>query len=71
MATWPSRCFPEGHIGMFEICSFAIFSKVFIAGFSITCPFRFHDIDVGSPLSINRGQFEVVGDKDGQVFADH
>ena len=71
MATGLIRCFPEGLIGMFDICIFAIFSKVFIAGFCMTCPFRFHDIEIGSPLSINRGQFEVVGDEDGKVFADH
>ena len=62
-------CFPEGLLGLFDSSCFASFSKVSVAGFSIICPVRFLEVDVGSPRSINRGQFEVDGDKDGQMFA--
>ena len=55
-------------LGLFDSCCFASFSKVFVAGFSITCPVRFLEV-VGSPRSINRGQFSADGDDDGQMIA--
>ena len=33
------------------------------------CPVRFLEVDVGSPRPINRGQFGVDGDVDGQMIA--
>ena len=45
------------------------FSKVFVAGFSTTFQVRFLEVDVGSPRPINRGQFGVDGDEDGQMMA--
>ena len=56
-------------LGLFDSCCFACFSKVFVAGFSITCSVRFYDVFIGSPWPYNRGQFGVVGDQDGQVIA--
>ena len=62
-------CFPKGLLGLFDNSCFASFSEVFVAGFSITCPVRFLEVDVGSPGPINRGQFGVYGDEDGQMIA--
>ena len=68
-ATGLIHCFPEGLLGLFDSSFFASFSKIFAAGFSIPCPDRFLEVDVGSPWPINRGQFGVDGDEDGQMFA--
>ena len=35
----------------------------------MTCPVRFPKADVGSPRPINRGQFGVDCDEDGQIIA--
>ena len=43
--------------------------KVFVAGFSMTCPVRFIEVDVGLTRPFNRGQFGVDGDEDGQMIA--
>ena len=63
-ATGFIHCFPEGLLGLFDS-----FSQVFAAGFSITCPVRLLEDDVGSPRPNNRGQFGVVGDENGQMIA--
>ena len=54
---------------MFDSSCLASFSKVFFIGFSIKFPVRFLEVDVGSPRPINRGQFGVDGDEDGQMIA--
>ena len=69
MATGFIHCFNEGLLGLFDRSCFTSFSKAFIAGFSIACPIRFLEVDVGSPWPINRGLFGVDGDEDGQVIA--
>ena len=61
--------FPEGLLGLFDSSCFASFSKVLLAGFSMTCPVRFLEVDVGSTRPNNRGQFGVDGDEDGQMIA--
>ena len=63
----PSRwrvLIPSGSMAVDEldnrIASFVsagVDSKVFVAGFSMTCPVRLLEVDVGSPRSINHGQF--------------
>ena len=63
------HCFPEGLLGLFDSSCFASFSQVFVAGFSITCPVRFLEVDVGSPRPINRGRCGVDGDEDWQMIA--
>ena len=68
-ATGHIHCFPEGLLGLFHSSCFASFNKVFLACLSITYPVRFFEIDVGSPRPINRGQFGVEGDEDGQMIA--
>ena len=68
-ATGLIHCFPEGRLGMFDSSCFASFSKVFVIGFSITCPVRFLEVDVGMSRHINCGQFGVDGDEDGQMIA--
>ena len=68
-ATGFIHCFPESLLGLFDSSSFANFSQVFVAGFSITCPVRFLEVDVGSLRPINHGQFGVDGDEDGQMIA--
>ena len=68
-ATGLIHCFPEGLLGLFDSSWFASFSKVFVAGFSISCPVSFLEVDVGSPRPINRGQLGVDGDEDGQIIA--
>ena len=60
--------FPEGFLGLFDSSWFASFSKVFVAGFSITCPVRFLEVDADSPRPINRGQYGVGGDEDWQMI---
>ena len=40
---------------------------MFVAGFSITYPFRFREVDVSTPRPIDRGQFRVDVDEDGQM----
>ena len=35
----------------------------------MTCPVRCLEIDVGSPRLVNRGQFGVDGDEEGQMIA--
>ena len=67
-ATGFIHCFPEGLLGLNDSSCFAIFSQVFVAGFSITCPVRCLEVDVGSPRRINRGQFGFHGDEDGQMI---
>ena len=52
---------------VFSACS-TVLRQVFVAGFSITCPVRLLEVDVGSPRPINRGQFRVDGDEDGQMI---
>ena len=61
-------CFPVGLLGLFDSSCFASFSQVIVAGFSITCPVNFLEVDVGSPRPINRGQFGVDGDEAGQMI---
>ena len=61
--------FPEGILDLFDASCFASFSKVFVAGFSITCPVIFLEVDVRSPWTFNRGQFGLNDDKDGQIIA--
>ena len=56
-------------LGLFDNSCFACFSQVFVAGFSITCPVCFLEVDVGSPRPINRGLLEIDGDEDGLVTA--
>ena len=63
------HCFPEGLLGLFDSSCHASFSKVLLAGFNITCPVRFLEVDVGSPRPNNRGQFGVDGDEDGQMIS--
>ena len=63
------HCFPEGFLGLFNSSCFSSFSKVFVAGFCITCPVRFLEVDVGSPRPIHSGQFGVDGHEDGQIIA--
>ena len=65
------NCFCEGLLGLFVSSCFARFRKIFIAGFNITCPVRFPEVDVGSPRPFNRGQFGVDCDEDGQMIAGH
>ena len=62
-ATGFIHCFPEGLLGLFDSSCFASFSLVFAAGFSIPCPVRILDIDIGSPM------FGVDGNVDGQMIA--
>ena len=68
-ATGFIHCFPEGLLGLFDSSCFASFSQVFVARFSITCQVRFLQVDVGSPRPINREQFGVDGNEDGQLIA--
>ena len=68
-ATGFIHCLPEGLFGLFDSSCFASFSQVFVAGFSMSCPVRILEVDVGSPRPINRGQFRVDGDEDGQMIA--
>ena len=68
-ATGFIHCFSEGIIGLLYSSCFARLSKVFAAGFNITCQVRFLEVDVGSTRPINRGQFGVDGDEDGQMTA--
>ena len=68
-ATGFIHCFPEGFLGLFDSSCFARFSKVFVARFSIACPGCLLEVVVGSPRPINRGQFRVDGDEDGQMIA--
>ena len=68
-ATGLIHCFPEGLPGLFDSSCFDTFSKVFIADFSIACPIRLLEVDVGSPRPINCGQYGVDGDEDGQMIA--
>ena len=64
------HCSPEGLLGLFDTSCFASFSKVFVAGFSITSPEPcLLEVDVDSPRPFNRGQFGVDGDEDGQMIA--
>ena len=68
-ATGLIHCFPEGLLGLFESSCSAIFTNGFVADFSITCPVRFREVDVGPPWPINSGQYGVDGDEDGQMIA--
>ena len=68
-ATGFIHCFPVGLLDLFDSSCFASVSKVFVAGFSITCPVRFLEVDVGSPRPINRGPFGDVGEEDWQMIA--
>ena len=67
-ATGLIHCFPEG-LGLFDSSCFTSFSKIYVACFSITCPVGFGKVDVSSLRPINRGQFGVDGDEDGQMIA--
>ena len=67
-ATGFIHCFPECFLGMVESSYFARFSKVFVAGFSMTCPVRFLEVDAGSTTPIKRGQSGVDGNEDGQML---
>ena len=66
-ATGLIHCFPEGLLCLFDSSCFAKFSKVFDAGFSITCPVRFLEVDVRLPRFINSVQFGVDGMKMGKL----
>ena len=59
--------FPDCLLGLFGSCCLASFSKLFVAGFSICYPVRFHEVDLGSPMPTNRGQFEIDGDEERQM----
>ena len=61
-ATGFIQCFPEGLLGLFNSLCFERFSKVY----RIACCFL--EADVSSPWPINRGQFAVDGDEDGQMI---
>ena len=63
------HCIPEGLLDLFDSSCFVSLSKVFVAGFSMACPFRFHEVDVLSPWPINHEQFRVDGYEDGQMIA--
>ena len=63
------QCFPEGLLGLLDSSCFANICMVFVVGFSITCPVRFLEVDVGSSSPINRGQLGEDGDEDGQMIA--
>ena len=63
------EAYPEGLLGLFDSSCLASFSKVFVAGFSMTCPFRFLEVVVASPRPITRGLFGVDGDEDEQMIA--
>ena len=63
-ATSLIHCFPEGLLGLFDSSCFASISKVFVAGFGITCPDRFVKVYLGSLRPINRGQYGVDGDEE-------
>ena len=54
--------FPKVFSACLTTC-FASFCKVFVAGFSITCPVHILEVDVGSPVPINHEQFGVDGDE--------
>ena len=62
------RSSTEG-LGLFDGSCFVNFSKVFVAGFSLTCPVRFREVDVDSPRPLIHGQFGDDGDEDGQMIA--
>ena len=62
-ATGLINCFPVGLLGLFDGSCFDSFCKVFAAGLSIMCPVHFREVDVGSPTTINRGQFGVDSDE--------
>ena len=68
-ATGLIHCFPEGLFGLFDSSCLASFSKVIVTGFSITCPVRFLEVDVGSPRPIYHGQVGVDDDEDEQMIA--
>ena len=68
-ATGLIHCFPRSLLGLIDSSCFASFSKVFVAGFGITFPVRFREVDVGSLKPINRGQFRVDVDENGQMIA--
>ena len=68
-ATGLIHCFPEDLLCLFGSSCFASYSKVLLADFSIACPVRFLEVDVGSSRPINRGQFGVEGDEDGLMIA--
>ena len=53
----------------YKFLFFARFSKVLVAGFSISCSVRFLEVDEDSPRPINRRQIGVDGDKDGLMIA--
>ena len=69
VATGFIHCFPDGLLGLFDSSCFASISKVYVAGFSIARPVQFLEVDVGSPRPINRGQYGVDGNEDGQMTA--
>ena len=56
-------------LGLFDSSCFASFSQVLVAGFGITCPVRFLEVDGGSTRPNNRGQFGDDGDECGQIIA--
>ena len=66
-ATGFIHCFPEALLSLFDVSCFASFCKVFVEGFSIRCPVRYREIDVGLP--IDRGLLGVDGDEDRQMIA--
>ena len=61
--------FAEGLFGLNDSSCFASFSKLFVADFSIPRLVRFLEVDVGSRRPINRAQFGIDGDEDGQMIA--
>ena len=60
------HCFPECLLGLFDSSCFVSFCQVYL---SITLPVSILEVDVGSPMPINRGQFGVDGDEDGLMIA--
>ena len=68
-ATGLIHCFPESLLELFDCSCFASFSNEFIAGFFNNVPILFLEVDVGTPRPINRGQFGVDCDEDGQMIA--
>ena len=60
---------PEDLLGLFDCFCFASFSKIFVAGFIIVCLVRYLEVYVGMSRPINRGQFGVDVDEDGQMIS--
>ena len=67
-ATGLIHCVPGVILGLFDSSYFTSFSNVFVADFCIMSPVCLLEVDVGTPRLINRGQFGVDSDEDGQMI---